>query len=305
MDLDTRTLELLEAVAVDGTLTAAARRMHVSQPALSQRLTSFEARIGVRLFERHGRQLVATHAGRRMIQAATVVLGELRAAERDVNDLRNGRAGVLRFASQCSTNYRWLPPVVQQFAERRPGVEFRIETPAGDDIVGALLEDRLDVGLGGKGDRRLDALESVPLFVDEMVAVVPVDHPLAARSFLRAADFDGVNLILFDSYDPARVPVLPPPIPEGSRPARVTTTPVVSELIVELVAAGQGVAVLADWVAAPYRDSGRVATVRLSDAPQARTWFCAWRRGDDRPHVIEFVDLLKSHFTGGRAPVAA
>ena len=58
-----RTFELLEALAADGTLTAAARRLHVGQPALSQRLTGLEDRLGVRLFERKGRALVRPGRG--------------------------------------------------------------------------------------------------------------------------------------------------------------------------------------------------------------------------------------------------
>ena len=58
MDVDSRTFELLEALATDGTLTAASRRLHISQPALSQRLSGLETRLGVQLFDRQGRQLV-------------------------------------------------------------------------------------------------------------------------------------------------------------------------------------------------------------------------------------------------------
>jgi LysR family transcriptional regulator, regulator for metE and metH len=116
MDVDTRTLELLEAIAADGTLTAASRRLHISQPALSQRLSGLEARLGIPLFEREGRRLVPTRAGRRMITTSTSVLADLRAAQRDLDDLRDGRSGIIRFSSQCSTNYQWLPPVVQAFS---------------------------------------------------------------------------------------------------------------------------------------------------------------------------------------------
>ena len=74
MDLDLRDIELLDALAADGTLTAAAERLFVSQPALSQRLTKMERKLGVPLFEREGRRLVANAAGRRMLVASRQVL---------------------------------------------------------------------------------------------------------------------------------------------------------------------------------------------------------------------------------------
>jgi LysR family transcriptional regulator, regulator for metE and metH len=304
MDLDTRTFELLEAIAADGTLTAASRRLHVSQPALSQRLTGLERRLGLRLFEREGKRLVPTRAGRRMVETATAVLTELRAAQRDIDDLRHGRAAVVRFASQCSTNYQWLPLVVHAFAARCPDVQLRIETAPDDDVLGALLTDRLDVALVNKPDPRMNGLATLPLFDDEMVAVVPADHAWARRRHLGRGDLDGANLVVFDSYDPARVPPLPLPIPDGAKPARVTTTPVVSELVIELVAAGQGIGILPGWVAAPYAAAGRVATVRLSRSREVHTWYAAWRRGDCPPHISAFVDVLRDHFADQHLPAA-
>lgn len=304
MDVDSRTFELLEAIATDGTLTAAARRLHLSQPALSQRLTGLESRLGVALFTREGRRLVPTRAGRRMITASGVVLGELRAAERDLADLRHGRDAVIRLASQCTTNYRWLPPVVQSYAEAWPGVELRIEPAADDDVIGALLADKVDLAIAVKADRRLDGVATRPLFTDEFVAVVPTDHPWAGRPHLSDGDLDEAHLIVFDVYDPGRTPTMPLPIPAGVRPARVTTTPVVSELVIELVVAGQGIGVLPSWVAAPSAASGRVATVRMQREAQPRQWFCAWPDGEVPAHLDAFVDHLVSHLgAAGGVPI--
>jgi LysR family transcriptional regulator, regulator for metE and metH len=294
MDVDTRSLELLEAIAADGTLTAAARRLHVSQPALSQRLANLEAHVGLRLFDRQGRRLVPTDAGRRLLHTTTTVLAELRAAARDLADIRSGRSGVLRLASQCSTNYQWLPAIVHDFGLRWPGIDVRIESVEADEPIAALLADRLDVALTAKPDRRTQALDLHPLFEDTMVAVVPPDHPWADRPFVDAADFEGVTLHVFDSYDPARTPTLPLPIPPEARPARIVPTPVVTELAIEMVLASQGVAVLPAWPLRPYVAAGRVATVAITERPDRWTWSCATRRSPAAP-VADFVAVLREH----------
>ena len=128
MDLDLRDLELLDALADAQTLTAAAKSLYVSQPALSQRLTKMEDKLGVRLFDREGRRLVVNPAGRRMLVASRLVLAELRSAERDVRDIRDGANRRVRFTSQCSTTFQWLPPVLKRFREQQPNIEIRIET---------------------------------------------------------------------------------------------------------------------------------------------------------------------------------
>ncbi|RSS82318.1 LysR family transcriptional regulator, partial [Streptomyces sp. WAC06614] len=279
MDMDLRDLELLDATAEAGSLTAAAERLYVSQPALSQRLTRLEDRLGMPLFERRGRRLVPNAAGRRMLIAARHVLHELESATRDLREMREGRERRVRFAAQCSTTFPWLPPVLRSFRERVPDVEVRIETVPDDAPVPALLADRVDVALVTTPDQQMDRVELLPLFEDEMVAVVPAGHPWTTRPHVTARDFEGAHLVLYDVYDQNRIPSIPLPVPLRARPARITTMPLVTDLVIEMVAGGQGVTVLPHWVAAPYTASHGLATVRIGARPLIRTWYCATRPG--------------------------
>ncbi|MBT2472688.1 LysR family transcriptional regulator [Streptomyces sp. ISL-66] len=302
MDVDLRDLELLEAMAETGSLTAAASRLYVSQPALSQRLTRLEDRLGMRLFERAGRRLVPNPAGRRMLVAARQVLGELESATRDLRDIRDGRDRRVRFAAQCSTTFPWLPPVLRAFRAREPDTEVRIVTVPDDAPIPALLADLVDVALVTKQDAQMDRVRLSPLFEDEMVAVVPAGHPWASRTHVTARDFTGVDLVLYDVYDQSRIPAQPLPIPPDARPARITTMPLVTDLVIEMAAGGQGVAILPNWVASPYAASHGLALVRIGARPLTRTWFCATRPGPLPPRQAAFVEELTTHLTGPRLP---
>ncbi|MFF1413092.1 LysR family transcriptional regulator [Streptomyces sp. NPDC058289] len=292
MDVDLRDLELLEATAEAGSLTAAAELLYVSQPALSQRLTRLEARLGMPLFDRKGRRLIPNAAGRRLLVAARHVLGELESASRDLRELRDGRDRRVRFAAQCSTTFPWLPPVLRAFRAREPDIEVRIETVADDAPIPALLADLVDVALVTKPDLQMDRVSLTRLFEDEMVAVVPAGHPWASRTHVTARDFDGKDLVLYDFYDQKRIPSMPLPIPAGARPARITTMPVVTDLVIEMVAGGQGLTVLPNWVASPYAASHDLALVRMGAKPLTRTWFVATRTGARPPHLEAFVEEL-------------
>ncbi|MEU5399040.1 LysR family transcriptional regulator [Streptomyces sp. NPDC005963] len=303
MDWDLRDLELLRTTAEVGSLTAAAERLYVSQPALSQRLTRLEERLEMRLFDRRGRKLVPNAAGRRVLVAAHQVLTELQATTRDLADMRDGRDRRVRFTAQCSTTFQWLPPVMRAFRERMPEAEVRIETVPDDAPVPALLADRVDVALVTKPDREMDRVALTRLFEDEMVAVVPARHPWATRSHLTAKDFTDAQLILYDVYDQNRIPSIPLPLPPRARPARIITMPVITDLVVEMVAGGQGVTVLPNWVAAPYVNSHDLALVSLGATPMTRTWYCATRQGPRPPHLELFVEELVARL--GDAPRSA
>ena len=295
MDVDVRDLHLLDALADAETLTAAAERLYVSQPALSQRLTKMEQRLGTPLFDRQGRRLVPNAAGRRMLVAARHVLAELSAARRDLRELRDGHRPRVRLTAQCSTAFQWLPDIIRGYRGRCPRVEVRIETGAESDPLGALLDDLVDVALVTKADPRMERVALLPVFDDEMVAVVAADHPWAGRRHVTAGDFADVHLVVYDVYEPTRIPAVPLPIPHGARPRQVTTAPVLPELLVEMVVSGEGVTVLPAWDAGRFVASHGIATVRMGAKPLVRHWHCATRRGPQPEHVEAFVDELVEH----------
>lgn len=308
LDLDLRDLELLEALEQHRTLTAAADHLYVSQPALSQRLLRLEQRLGASLFDRGPRRLVATAAGERMLTAARVALAELRDAVRDVSAAAPGAdRTTVRLWTQCSTNYQWLPPVVHAFREAHPGTEVAVVNVDDRGYVAALESGELDVALVSKLDRQLDRVRLHELFDDELVAVVATGHPWAARRRVDAAAFATVDLVLFDSYDQARVPATPLPIPAGATPASITYVPLVTDLLVESVAASGRVTVLPSWTAAPYVAAGSVRAVPIgAKASQSRTWYAATRRGRRPEAVRDFVAELRRALDAGeheRPPV--
>jgi LysR family transcriptional regulator for metE and metH len=296
MDVDLRDLELLDALGRHATLTAAAQHLYVSQPALSQRLIRLEQRLATPLFERRGRRLVANAAGRRMLRSAHTVLDELRAAQGDVREIVGNRRRPVRIATQCATTYEWLPEVLRAFREREPGAEVRIESVPHDELISALLDERIDVAMIHKLERQADRVRLQHVFDDELRAVVPSSHRWAGLPNVTAADFGDVHLMLCDSYDQSRVPPVQLPIPVGAQPRRLTTLPLTTDMLIEMVASGDDMAtILPTWITAPYMQTYELASVQVGETPQARTWYCATRHGPLPDNVEAFVSVLVTH----------
>lgn len=292
MDVDLRDLELLEALEANQTLTASAQRLHVSQPALSQRLVRLEQRLGAPLFDRTGRRLVVTTAGKRMLQAARITLHELRNAVRDVHQLETDRNEFVRIWSQCSTNYQWLPDILRSFRQEWPSADVTIETIADSEHIEAILDKRIDVALVTKLRPELDRVRLHRLFDDELLAVVRPDHSWVGQPYVTDTDFSDVHLILFDSYDPDRTPAVPLPIPPGATPGQLSTLPMLTDVLIDAVINSDAVTVLPSWIAAPYAATGSVRTVQIGPAPQARTWYCATRHEPIPSHLAAFIEIL-------------
>jgi LysR family transcriptional regulator, regulator for metE and metH len=300
MDIDLRDLELIDAVHRHGTLTAAASHLFVSQPALSQRLLRLEKRLGAPLFDRSARGLDSTPAGKRMIDAAELVLGEVRDAVRDVRQQRPDARGPLRIATQCVTNLQWLPTVLAFLREHDAVADVTVETIADADHADALVRGDVDLAIVHKLDRKMDQVRLSALFDDELLAVHAADHPWRRRRYVGAEDFRSAHLVMCESYDQTRVPATPLPTPGHVMPERLTLLPLLTDLIIETVAGSDAITILPSWNAAPYLASGRVAATRIGRERQQRTWYAATRRNDTDQRIARLLDAMHATLGSGQ-----
>lgn len=266
--LDVRHLRLVQAIAGSGTVTEAAKSLHLTQSAVSRQLVELEGRLGVELFSRAKKKMSPTAAGQRVLRAAGPLLEELRALEEDVS--RSARpAPSLRIATECYTCYRWLPAVLPELRQVHPELEVHIVLEATRRPVEALLRGEIDAGLisATTRDRRVAA---IPLFDDELVCVLHPSHPLASRAHIELRHFAGETLFTYD-MPPEQLHILRVLERAGVAPRRVSRVPL-TEAILEMVSANLGIAVLAQWSVAAHVRAGSVIARPIGRAGMGRSW---------------------------------
>lgn len=300
-DLETRQLRLVAAIAEAGTLTAAAARLGLTQPALSHALSGVERLLGTTLFVRDRRGVTPTEAGERLLRAARPMLREIEELQGAISRGAAGRGELLRLGTECYTAYHWLPPVLRDFRQACPTVELRIVPAAVGRPVQALQEREIDVAIIARRDRD-EAFEYHRLFEDELVAVLPPEHAKARAPRLAAADFADEHLLLYTA-DPRDSTVVRELLrPAGVEPAQISYVPS-TEALLELVKAGVGIGVFARWAVAPQVEAGSLAVVPLGERGIHRTWSAAVRPGVVRPLALgTLVKLLQRHAPEFKAP---
>lgn len=288
--LDIRHLRLLDAVAEAGSVTGAAKRLHTTQSALSHQLRDAEERLEARLFLRLGKKMVLTPAGNHLLGAARRVLEELRRAEEQVSNLNGGTGGLIRLTTECYTCYHWLPSLLKRFHKKFPNVEVSIDAQSTTRVIEALLEGKLDVGILSSPLKNRN-LELTPIVADEMVVIMAPDHPWASLKFVRPRDFAGQTVII---YPPREESTLLQKflVPANIEPKEVLEMPL-TEAVIEMAAAGMGVALAAQWSVAPQAKAGRIVTRPFTRRGLRRTWYAATLRDQAcSPALAEFVELL-------------
>ncbi len=289
-DLELKHLRLVAVLADTLTLTKAADRLQVTQSALSHQLRAVEERVGTPLFQRLGRRMQVTAAGQRLLSAARRVLPEIDLVERTLRNGGTDQRQPIRVAVEPYVGFAWLPRVAAEYARTQPNREIAVHTVTPDRMMDAIRDGEVDVGLVFS-PVRVRALASRFLFEDEQVVLVSRQHRLSERPWVAPSALGDERLLV---YTPAEQ------FAGERRGLRLATTlrlqvqtVEVTGAMLELVAAGAGVAMVPRWGAQAWLDSGRVSSVRLGRTGTRRWWRAlVGRHSAAVPHIGEFVQLL-------------
>lgn len=184
MDVDIRLLRSFAAVAEDGSLTRAAQRLFVSQPALTKQIEQLESRLGVSLFARSKAGMALTPAGRTLAERVPRLLAEWDATVRETKSAASRADRVLRVGFLASAANEATPHIVAEFARRRPGWRADMRQAPWTDPTAGLAAANADVALlrlpfPGQEDLRVTVLSTEPRWV-----ALPSRHPLAERDVI-------------------------------------------------------------------------------------------------------------------------
>ena len=293
-------LSLLREVQRQGSLTAAARSLRLTQSALSHTVRKLEQQLGTPLWVREGRGLKLTAAGNHLTALAQRLLPQFEHAEHLLSQFARGERGTLRIGMECHPCYQWLLTVVEPFLSRFPDVDLDVKQKFQFGGIGALFGHEIDM-LVTPDPLRRKGLHFEPVFDYEQVLVVGKAHPLASRTHVVPADLEQETLITYpvplerlDIYSQFL-------LPSGSVPKRhqvIETT----DIMLQMVASGRGVAALPRWLVSEYQGKMSVVPVRLGRHGVAKQIFLGLRATDvEIGYIASFIELAKSRQKPRRA----
>lgn len=188
-------LSVFYAIAETGSLTASARKLHISQPALSRELKIFEDRLGVTLFERHPKGMRLTQAGEVLSPFAQRLFELERAAEAAMGEIAGATRGRLSIGASNTVGTYVLPRVLAAFRRERPEVRVSVFVGNTEQVSQGVVDMRFMLGFI-EGPLHLKGLRTVTFQRDEIAPVASPDHPLFRKRHLAVADLSGEPLLV-------------------------------------------------------------------------------------------------------------
>lgn len=196
--MDWASLTAFVAVAEHGGFSAAAGQLHLTQPAISKRIALLEASLDARLFDRLGRQVLLTEAGRLLLPRAKQMLAEAEAARRAIDDLDQDIGGRLSLATSHHIGLHRLPPLLRRFSALHPRVALDLGFMDSEQAYARVLHGSAELALTTLGPTQAP-LRSTPIWNDPLHVVVAPDHPLATRAKVGLADLAAHPAVLPDT----------------------------------------------------------------------------------------------------------
>ena len=293
--MELRDLSYFLACVETGSVTRAARQVHVAQPTLSHALARLEAELGVRILERGARAPVrATEAGQRLAERARQALSALGAVQDDLAEIAAGTRGQLRLCAVQSACRSLLPRALAEFSRAHPGIELSVRTLAAEKIAKAVASGQADLGfVAGAPSSALRDVERQLVRREELVLLLRKSDPLAGRKWVRLATLADRPLVLVPGGT-FTGEIIHDACHEAGFAPRVVLTLSSAEALCEVVRAGLASTILpAGYLSL---SDPELCAVRLKDPTPRRDLWLVRRRPDSLPTpraAAEFLRLLR------------
>jgi LysR family cys regulon transcriptional activator len=281
-------------------ISAAARHLHASQPALSRQIKLLEVELGFELFEREGRALLRTTvAGMEIIARAGRILRDMQNIRRTSAELRDADGGTLSIATTHTQARYVLPEVIRAFRAKYPKVRLHLHQGTSEQIADMMARGRIDLAIATGSPELFQHLVRLPVYRWHRAVVVPHGHRLASAGKLTLKKLAEYPVVTYEFSFSGRSS-LPAVFERARLPLEVALTARDADVIKTYVRIGLGVGIVAGFAMDPVVDSDLVV-LDADHLFDAHTSWIGFRRGALlRRYMYDFIERLAPHLSRDR-----
>ncbi len=303
--MDLRHLHTLRTVVDKGSFSQAAEELEVSQPAVSFQIRALEERLGHRLLDRSGRRVTVTEAGEVVYRYAKRMIGLEAELEREMGEIGTRIAGPLVLGSSTGPGELLLPRLLGAFHEANPDVRVSLVVSDTQSVCERVLDDELELGVVGAA-RPQRGLVFEPFVRDELVAIVPPGHALAARPSVTLEELVAEPMLLQQEGSGVRSVVEAAMREEGlrDRDLHVAMELGLQQSVKAAVLDGFGITVISSLAVEREVAEGSLVALRLEGRGLERHFFAVRHAGRTPKRVTSaFLDFARAELGDlGAAP---
>lgn len=299
--LNINQLKTFVTVVMEGSLSAAAEKLNLTQPAVSLHIQNVEDYFGVNLLNRRGKEMELTPVGETLFREGKKMISTYNRIEDDIfTEIFKSKNQILIGAGPVMTDYV-IPHMMGFFKKNHPEIDLVVHPMDAEYTVKGVLDHSLDVGFVGYAVKN-NKLLAEEWITDELMLILPVDHPFVKKEYISLDDLKGQEFVWHKDFSGIRM-FFEEKIRQSGKEIDINPSIIVSSTfsVLTSVQAGLGISLISRWMAEKPIQSGMIASVPISDVSLVRNLYIITHRLKKKPPIVQsFLEAskeFKAHFS--------
>lgn len=292
--LNINQLKTFVTVVMEGSLSAAAEKLRLTQPAVSLHIQNVEDYFGVNLLNRRGKEMELTPVGETLFREGKKLISAYNKIEDDIfTEIFKSKNQILIGAGPVMTDYV-IPHMMGFFKKNHPEIDLVVHPMDSEYTVKGVLDHSLDVGFVGYNVKN-NKLLAEEWITDELMIILPVDHPFAKKESITLDDLKDQEFVWHKDFSGIRM-FFQEKIRQAGKEIDINPSIIVSSTfsVLTSVQAGLGISLISRWMAERPIQSGMIASVPISDVSLVRNLYIITHRLKKKPPVVlSFLEASK------------
>lgn len=285
-----RHLQIYVTVCELGTLTAAGRKLYISQPAISLAISEMETHYGVKLFDRISNRLHITDVGRQVQQYAQHIISLYDEMEHNITDV--DAFGVLRIGSSITIANCLLPDFILELKKTHPQTDVKVVVQNSELIEKSILNNKIDFGLI-EGTVHSEYLRAEEFMEDKMVFIIPIGHALAKKKSIAITELEGENVLLREPGSAGRE-IFDGLVDTYSLSVNHVWQSTSTQAIIGAVKKGLGISILPYMLVKEFVEKGEISMFELQDIPLMRIFSVVHHKNKYLSNsALDFIEICR------------
>jgi len=297
MNISLRQLEAFCKIVETGSFSKAADEICLTQSSISERIASLEEEVGARLFDRFGRKVFLTDAGRFFYVRAKRLLEEKERICLEIQDFLGLKKGELKIGGSTIPGEYLLPTVIKRFHDTYPLIDIRVTVNDSKKIQEMVLDGHLHLGIVGFiGEHKNPNIEAIKIWKDELVVVVPKGHKWSDKKEIEAQDIIKEPFIIRERGS-GTLRVMEQYLKKyigSSEELNIIATLGSSTAVKEGVKSGLGISIISIKAIESELNAGLVSALRIKGVKMIRYFYLIWdKRRTKSPASQAFIEFME------------
>jgi len=293
--MELKYFRLIKTITEEGSLANSSERLFLTQSALSHQLRELEERLGFKVFHRTRNKWELTQEGTELYKLANKLFSSIDEGFSAIKHIKEGSKGSIKLSAECQSFFHSIPSFIQKMGILYPEIDIDVTLGATHQTISQVLSDDIDIAIVTSKPES-EALTSIPVFKDEIFAIMHKEHELCNLEYLDAGHFGNIHLLI-NSFPIEGVAVYEQFLkPNNIHPIKISAIPF-TEITLSMIEANMGIMCTPKWQLKPFKLSEDIIFKSIGKNGLKRDHYLVVKTANrNKKYIHDFISNFEEDF---------